>query len=93
MNFVFWIVVGVLLVVSLIVLGLSGMMFMLIIGYYGLFILLGKIFIEVVFIINVELFMNNIFFLVFVVIGIIFVFILFGKVFNYVLKKVLKFFY
>lgn len=92
-NFVLWIVVGVLLAVSLIVPGLSGTMLMLIIGYYGPLILLGKTLIEAVLTINVELFMNNIFSLVFVAIGIILAFILLGKVFNYVLKKAPKLFY
>ena len=92
-NFILWIVVGILLAVSLIVPGLSGTMLMLIIGYYGPLILLGKTLIEAVLTINVELFLSHISSLVFVVIGIILAFILLGKVFNYVLKKAPKLFY
>ena len=91
-NFILWIVVGILLAVSLIVPGLSGTMLMLIIGYYGPLILLGKTLIEAVLTINVELFLSHISSLVFVVIGIILAFILLGKVFNHRLNFLPKHF-
>ncbi len=92
-NFMLWIVVGILLAVSLIVPGLSGTMLMLIIGFYGPLILLGKVLIEAVLTINIDLFMDNIFQLGFVGIGIVLTFLVLGKVFHIVLDKFPKVFY
>src|SRR5690554_3984483 len=92
-HFVLWIVVGILLAVSLIVPGLSGTMLMLIIGYYGALISLGKNLIEAVLSINIHMFMDHIFSFGFVAIGVVFAFLVLGKVFNYVLKKYPKTFY
>ncbi|HHX75754.1 MAG TPA: DUF368 domain-containing protein [Acholeplasmataceae bacterium] len=92
-NFFLWMIVGVLLAISLIVPGLSGTMLMLMIGYYGPLILLGKTLIEAVLTINVELFMANMMPLLFVVIGVVIAFLGLGKLFNYILKKIPKVFY
>ncbi len=92
-NFILWIIVGALLATSLIIPGLSGSMLMLIIGYFGPLILLGKNLIEAVLTINVDLFMANIFQLGFVAIGVVVTFLLLGKVFHLVLSKYPKTFY
>ncbi|WP_162146784.1 undecaprenyl phosphate translocase family protein [Acholeplasma granularum] len=92
-NYILWFVVGILLAVSLIVPGLSGTMLMLMIGYYGPLILVGKNLIESVLTINFDLFYGNVLQVLFVAFGVVFAFIVLGKVFNYVLKRFPKTFY
>lgn len=92
-NFIVWILVGFLLALSLIVPGLSGTMLLLIIGYYGPMILLGKGLLESVFAFNLEAFFTDIWSLLFIVIGLVVAFVVLGKLINYVLKAFPKIFY
>jgi len=92
-NFILWIIVGALLATSLIIPGLSGSMLMLIIGYFGPLILLGKNLIESILTINFDLFVANIFQLGFVALGVVVTFLMLGKVFHLILNKYPKTFY
>ncbi|HLT00453.1 MAG TPA: DUF368 domain-containing protein [Acholeplasma sp.] len=88
-----WILVGILLSVSLIVPGLSGTMLLLMIGYYGPLLIMGKSLIEAVISIDFELFFTHFWNLVFVGIGLIFAFIVLSKLLNWILRKYPKAFY
>ena len=92
-NFLIWIVVGMMLALSLIVPGLSGTMLLLVIGFYTPLIFLGKTMIEAVVTLNIDLLMQNIPTLIYVVIGLILAFIILAKVISFVLKKFPKTFY
>ncbi|MBN3490643.1 DUF368 domain-containing protein [Acholeplasma equirhinis] len=92
-SLVLWFFVGILLSVSLIVPGLSGTMLLLMIGYYGPLLIVGKEMIESVLTINFELFFTHFWNVLFVGLGLIFAFIVLGKLLNLVLKKYPKTFY
>jgi len=92
-SLILWILVGILLSVSLIVPGLSGTMLLLMIGYYGPLLIMGKSLIEAVISIDFELFFTHFWNLVFVGIGLIFAFIVLSKLLNWILRKYPKAFY
>lgn len=92
-HFILWIVVGILLALSLIVPGLSGTMLLLIIGYYGPLLLIGKELITAVVTLDGDLFFMHFWNFAWVLFGVVLAFILLGKLFNFILKKYPSVFY
>ncbi len=92
-NFMIWILVGFLLALSLIVPGLSGTMLLLIIGYYGPMILLGKGLVESLFALDFDTLFTDIWNLLFIGLGLVIAFIVLAKLISYILRKFPKTFY